>query len=90
MQTKSNRNWTTSEEADLSCYKAPDVKINVYEDFAHFSETGTPTDLYGVMIFAIGDNQYLAHQAHAAQVWITDSLQDCCDAAAEMVITAER
>lgn len=85
---QTNRNWTTTEKADISCYKAEDVIVECNEDLAVLSSTGHMDDPYLVQVFAIGDNLYIAHQACAASIYYTDSLKDCLDTACEMIYTS--
>jgi hypothetical protein len=80
------RPWSTTEEADLSSYKADEAEMKVYEDYA-----AAVADGLWSFIFAIGDNLYLVtHPSNEASIYWTNSLQDAMDTAFETVIYAER
>lgn len=67
----SNRTWTTTEEADISCYRAGGVTVECYEDYASLHANGVCT----VEIFAIADNVYIA--AAPATLYASESLANC-------------
>lgn len=81
-----NRNFTTTEEADLSCASYNNVFIEVMEDCAIFRHAGSVTE--DVFIFATGDNEYVVHQSSSCHVVITDELKDAMDTAAEIIYTS--
>jgi hypothetical protein len=83
VNSRNNRNFTTTEEADICCYAYEGLKIEFFENMAWF----TMEDRIGVQIFAISDNEYLVHQETACDIYITDSLQDAMDDAVEVLLT---
>jgi hypothetical protein len=56
MSFSTNRPFTTTEEADLSCFTHANVYVEVGEKFATFSHEDGETRCH---LYAIGDNQYL-------------------------------
>jgi hypothetical protein len=81
----SNRDFTTTEEADISCYELPEgVKREFFDNMTWLTKEGVP----GVQIFAIGDNLYLCHQETSCELYITDHLKDAIDAACEILATS--
>lgn len=79
-----NRDWSTSEEADISCYSAPNVGVECWEDTALVTRNEETTE-FDVYVTAIADNVYIASQAANGRIYATDSLRDCLDTAALMV-----
>lgn len=80
-----NRNWTTSEEADLSAgygSSTPAIRTIVDEDFAVV--VGGMSE-WRVLLFAIGDNLYVAHVIGTHKIYWTNSLKDAFDFAAETI-----
>jgi hypothetical protein len=86
-----NRDWSTSEEADISCYKAPFVKIECWENTALVQRNPEKPEIadeyieFDVYVYAVADNLYLATKTMGGRVYLTDTLQDCLDTAALMV-----
>lgn len=82
-----NRSWTTSEEADISCYTAPGVEVDVQDDFAVFYKTDDRVP--HVKIWAIGDNLYVGHyngrKGSSTHIYWTTHLKDVMDFAVEAV-----
>ena len=83
----SNRTFTMTEEADICCYKANDVIVDCHEDWAVLSRTGKMDDPCLVQVFAVADNVYIAHQANAANIYVSEHLKDVLDAASDMIYT---
>ena len=74
LQNGTNRAWTTSEEADISCYEAPDIQVVCFDDYAVLNET--------VYVYAL-NNVYVVVM-NPRMVWSTH-LKDALDTAAELV-----
>lgn len=83
------RNFTTSEEADLSCYNTGDsVQCEVYDNFAKFEHFDGASSC---ALYAIGDNDYLVvHVQNFGQVHCFDNLERAAQAAVEICETSER
>lgn len=87
VQSSTNRDFTTTEEADICTVSYDKVSIQFFGNMAWFEHVDRPNE-DGVQIFAIGDNQYLCHQVTSCQLYITNSLRDAMDQAAETLYTS--
>lgn len=87
-----NREWTTSEEADLSAgygKETPGVEVIVCDNYAlvHASDDET----INCFLWAIGDNLYVSQpNSNQAMIYWSNSLKDAFDFAAEAINLAER
>jgi hypothetical protein len=89
LQNGTNREWTTTEEADLIYYgiETPGIEVLVEEDYAVVM---TGPGHKHVCVWAIGDNLYTAtlygRKGASNKIYWSNSLRDCCDFAAEAVL----
>lgn len=89
VQNGTNREWTTSEEADLSAgyaLETPGIQCHVYDDFA----VVRGANLFpSVHLWAIGDNLYVAclrtMKGSSNKIYWSNSLKDAFDFAAEAI-----
>jgi hypothetical protein len=87
VSSRTNREWATTEEADLSCAVYVGVSIEVFDNMAWFTSTSEFCTHQGAQVFATGDNEYIVHGVSAAEIYVTNSLKDAMDMAAEFCIT---
>jgi hypothetical protein len=87
VQSHSNRDFTMTEELDIYCARYDKLKMEFFGNMAWFEHVDRPNE-DGVQIFAIGDNLYLCHQVTSCNVYVTNSLKDAMDQAAETIYTA--
>lgn len=83
-----NREWTTTEEADLSSdygVMTPGVACTVFENFAVLSDEQNREGFLDVILWAIGDNLYVAHHAFSNKIYWSNSLKDAFDFGAEAI-----
>ena len=72
-----NRNFNNNEVATIKAYQPPaEITIVASNDVVDIQRTDTPGQ-YITQLFAMVDNQYVAHMQCADEIGIFDNLQDC-------------